>query len=166
MKKSSSFSKLANLFIPEVTEQRLGVVVSKRGHMNFLEEMTKNWERRWVVVRRPYILIFKSERDPLIRGVINLANARIEYSEDQQAMLKVPNTFSVCTAHRGFLMQTVSQEEVQEWLYAINPLLAGQMRSKAALAKAAAKANASAAAAASDSSGNVEDGNSPQARQS
>ncbi len=45
--------------------------------------------------------------------------------------VQVPNTFSVCTSHRGFLMQTMSNEEVHDWLYAINPLLAGQMRSKA-----------------------------------
>lgn len=44
--------------------------------------------------------------------MINLANSRIEYSEDQQAMLKVPNTFSVCTNHRGFLMQTMQEDDV------------------------------------------------------
>lgn len=67
----------------------MGVVVSKRGFMNFLEEKTQGWIKRWVVVRRPYILLYRDERDPVIRGIINLANARIEYSEDQQAMLKV-----------------------------------------------------------------------------
>lgn len=41
------------------------------------------------VVRRPYILLFRDDKDCVIRGVINLAHARIEYSEDQQAMLKV-----------------------------------------------------------------------------
>lgn len=48
----------------------------------------------------------------VIRGVINLANARIDHSEDQQAMLKVPFTFSVYTSNRGFLMQTNNAEEV------------------------------------------------------
>lgn len=41
---------------------------------------------------------------------------------------KVPNTFSVVTKHRGFLLQTLGDKEVYEWLYAINPLLAGQIR--------------------------------------
>ena len=31
--------------------------------MNFLEEKTKGWIKRWVVIRRPYILIFKDEKD-------------------------------------------------------------------------------------------------------
>jgi kinesin family protein 1 len=42
--------------------------------------------------------------------------------------LQVPNTFSVCTSHRGFLMQTLNGDEVCEWLYAINPLMAAHMR--------------------------------------
>ncbi|VDM96090.1 unnamed protein product, partial [Onchocerca ochengi] len=107
--RSSSGSRISqmSLLIPEVTEERVGIVVSKKGYMNFLEEKTQGWVKRWVVVRRPYILLFRDDRDLVIRGIINLANARVEYSEDQQAMLKVPNTFSVCTNHRGFLMQTV-----------------------------------------------------------
>lgn len=134
LKKSMSSSRIsyANTYTPEVNEQRVGIVVSKKGYMNFLEEKTQGWVKRWVVVRRPYILLYRDENDCVIRGIINLAHARIEYSEDQQAMLKVPNTFSVCTSHRGFLMQTMTNDEVHDWLYAINPLLAGQMRSKSA----------------------------------
>ncbi|KFD70523.1 hypothetical protein M514_01024 [Trichuris suis] len=132
VKKSLSCNKLScsGCYIAEVLEKRVGCVVSKKGYMNFLEEKTRGWMKRWVVVRRPYILLFNDERDPVIRGVINLAHTRVEYSEDQLAMLKVPNTFSVCTNHRGFLMQTLSNEEMQDWLYAINPLLAGQIKSR------------------------------------
>ncbi|CAJ0951418.1 unnamed protein product, partial [Mesorhabditis belari] len=136
MKRSPSGNALAML-IPEVTEERVGVVVSKKGYMNFLEEKTQGWVKKWVVVRRPYILLFRDEKDLVIRGVINLANSRVEYSEDQQAMLKVPNTFSVLTNHRGFLMQTLPNDEMYEWLYAINPLLAGQIRARQAAQDAA-----------------------------
>lgn len=45
------------------------------------------------VVRRPYVFIFRDERDPVERGLINLATAQIEYSEDQQAMVRVRNSF-------------------------------------------------------------------------
>ncbi|CAJ0566193.1 unnamed protein product, partial [Mesorhabditis spiculigera] len=129
MRRSPSGHTLA-LLVPEVTEERVGVVVSKKGYMNFLEEKTQGWLKKWVVVRRPYLLLFRDEKDLVIRGVINLANARVEYSEDQQAMLKVPNTFSVLTNHRGFLMQTLANDEMYDWLYAINPLLAGQIRAR------------------------------------
>ena len=35
---------------------------------------------------------------------------------------------SVVTKQRGFLLQTLGDKEVHDWLYAINPLLAGQIR--------------------------------------
>lgn len=103
------------------------------------------------MVRRPYVLIFRSEKDPVERAVLNLGTAHVECSEDQAAMVKIPNTFrfvltifkkvfyvmhnicndlsfSVVTKHRGYLLQTLGDKEVHDWLYAINPLLAGQIR--------------------------------------
>ncbi|GIY22170.1 hypothetical protein CDAR_562212 [Caerostris darwini] len=118
------------LYVAEVEEIRVSSVVSRKGYLNCLDDKTKGWVKHWVVVRRPYVFIYKNERDPVERGMINLATAQVEYSEDQEAMLKVPNTFSVVTKHRGFLLQTLGDKEVYEWLYAINPLLAGQIRSK------------------------------------
>lgn len=44
-------------------------------------------------------------------------------------MFQVRNTFSVLTKHRGFLMQTLDEKDFHDWLYALNPLLAGQIRS-------------------------------------
>ena len=47
-------------------------------------------------------------------------------------MLQVPphSTFSVVTATGGYLLQTEGgcEREIHDWLYAINPLLAGQIR--------------------------------------
>lgn len=119
-----------HLFVPEVEEIRISPVVSRKGYLNVLDDRTNTWIKRWVVVRRPYVFIFRDDRDPVERGLINLATAQIEYSEDQQAMVRVPNSFSVVTKQRGFLLQTLGDKEVHDWLYAINPLLAGQIRSK------------------------------------
>lgn len=44
-------------------------------------------------MRRPYVFIHKSEKDPVERAVLNLATAQVECSEDQAAMVKIPNTF-------------------------------------------------------------------------
>ncbi|XP_054265654.1 kinesin-like protein unc-104 [Macrosteles quadrilineatus] len=120
------------LYVPEVEEIRISPVVARKGYLNVLEQKTNGWKKRWVTVRRPYVFIFRDEKDPVERALINLATAQVEYSEDQQAMVKVPNTFSVVTKHRGYLMQTLGDKEVHDWLYAINPLLAGQIRSKLA----------------------------------
>uniref|UniRef100_A0AAV2L1K9 plus-end-directed kinesin ATPase n=1 Tax=Knipowitschia caucasica TaxID=637954 RepID=A0AAV2L1K9_KNICA len=117
-------------FCPDIQEIRVSPIVSKKGYLNFLEPHTNGWIKRFVVVRRPYVYIYNSDRDGVERAILNLSSAQVEYSEDQQAMLKTPNTFAVCTEHRGILLQANSEKDMHDWLYAFNPLLAGTIRSK------------------------------------
>ncbi|KAM4575639.1 kinesin-like protein KIF1A isoform 12-T12 [Fundulus diaphanus] len=117
-------------YMPEIQEIRVSPIVSKKGYIHFLEPHTNGWVKRYVVVRRPYVYIYNSERDTVERAILNLSSAQVEYSEDQQAMLKTPNTFAVCTEHRGILLQATNDKEMHDWLYAFNPLLAGTIRSK------------------------------------
>lgn len=116
--------------VPDIEEVRAGSVVSKKGYLHFKEPLCSNWAKHFVVVRRPYVFIYNSDKDPVERGIINLSTAQVEYSEDQQAMLKTPNTFAVCTKHRGVLLQALNDKDMNDWLYAFNPLLAGTIRSK------------------------------------
>ncbi|XP_021566186.1 kinesin-like protein KIF1A isoform X4 [Carlito syrichta] len=118
------------LLVPDIQEIRVSPIVSKKGYLHFLEPHTSGWARRFVVVRRPYAYMYNSDKDTVERFVLNLATAQVEYSEDQQAMLKTPNTFAVCTEHRGILLQANSDKDMHDWLYAFNPLLAGTIRSK------------------------------------
>ncbi|XP_027822788.1 kinesin-like protein KIF1A isoform X19 [Ovis aries] len=118
------------LLVPDIQEIRVSPIVSKKGYLHFLEPHTAGWAKRFVVVRRPYAYMYNSEKDAVERFVLNLSTAQVEYSEDQQAMLKTPNTFAVCTEHRGILLQASSDKDMHDWLYAFNPLLAGTIRSK------------------------------------
>ncbi|KAM4610844.1 kinesin-like protein KIF1B isoform 1-T1 [Polymixia lowei] len=118
--------------VPDIEEMRPGSVVSKKGFLSFMEPRSNSWVKHFVVVRRPYVFIYNSDKDPVERGVLNLSTAQVEYSEDQQAMLKTPNTFAVCTKHRGILLQANNDKDMNDWLYAFNPLLAGTIRSKLA----------------------------------
>ncbi|NWQ59117.1 KIF1B protein, partial [Neopipo cinnamomea] len=111
--------------VPDIEEIRPGSVVSKKGYLHFKEPLSTSWAKHFVVVRRPYVFIYNSDKDPVERGIINLSTAQVEYSEDQQAMVKTPNTFGVCTKHRGVLLQAINDKDMNDWLYAFNPLLAG-----------------------------------------
>ncbi|XP_042178812.1 kinesin-like protein KIF1A isoform X11 [Oncorhynchus tshawytscha] len=117
-------------FVPDIQEIRVSPIVSKKGYLHFLEPHSNGWVKRYVVVRRPYVYIYNTERDSVERAILNLSSAHVEYSEDQQAMLKTPNAFAVCTEHRGILLQASNDKEMHDWLYAFNPLLAGSIRSK------------------------------------
>ncbi|KAF0880719.1 KIF1B protein, partial [Crocuta crocuta] len=114
--------------VPDIEEIRPGSVVSKKGYLHFKEPLYSNWAKHFVVVRRPYVFIYNSDKDPVERGIINLSTAQVEYSEDQQAMVKTPNIFAVCTKHRGVLLQALNDKDMNDWLYAFNPLLAGTIR--------------------------------------
>ncbi|XP_072330907.1 kinesin-like protein KIF1A isoform X28 [Scyliorhinus torazame] len=120
----------AQMFVADIQEIRVSPIVSKKGTLHFLEPQTNGWVKRYVVVRRPYVYIYNTDKDTVERAILNLSAAQVEYSEDQQAMLKTPNTFAVCTEHRGILLQACNDKEMQDWLYAFNPLLAGSIRSK------------------------------------
>ncbi|XP_051996307.1 kinesin-like protein KIF1A [Xyrauchen texanus] len=117
-------------FVPDIQEIRISPIVSKKGYLHFLEPHSNGWVKRYVVVRRPYVYIYNTDRDTVERAILNLSSAQVEYSEDQQAMLKTPYTFAVCTEHRGILLQASNDKEMHDWLYAFNPLLAGSIRSK------------------------------------
>uniref|UniRef100_A0A8C6XY51 plus-end-directed kinesin ATPase n=1 Tax=Naja naja TaxID=35670 RepID=A0A8C6XY51_NAJNA len=114
--------------VPDIEEIRAGSVVSKKGYLHFKEPLSPSWAKHFVVVRRPYVFIYNSDKDPVERGIINLSTAQVEYSEDQQAMVKTPNTFAICTRHRGVLLQALNDKDMSDWLYAFNPLLAGTIR--------------------------------------
>ncbi|XP_008104641.1 kinesin-like protein KIF1A isoform X27 [Anolis carolinensis] len=122
--------EIQRLLVPDIQEIRVSPIVSRKGYLHFLEPHTNGWVKRYVVVRRPYVYIYNSDKDSVERAVLNLSSAQVEYSEDQQAMLKTPNTFAVCTEHRGILLQACNDKDMHDWLYAFNPLLAGSIRSK------------------------------------
>jgi len=123
------------VYVVTIDEMRASPVVSRRGYLSFLEDGQRGWVKRWVVVRRPYIYFYLSEKDPVERGIINLVTANVEFNEEAQAIVKTRNIFSVKTNTRGFLIQTPDDAEFHDWLYAINPLLAGELRSKLARRK-------------------------------
>ncbi|XP_062872912.1 kinesin-like protein KIF1A isoform X1 [Trichomycterus rosablanca] len=125
-------------FVPNIQEIRVGPIVSKKGYLHFLESHTSGWVKRYVVVRRPYVYLYRSERDSVERAVINLSSAQVEYSEEQHGgVLRSPNSFAVVTEHRGILLQASNDKDMHDWLYAFNPLLAGTIRSKLSRRKSA-----------------------------
>ncbi|CAF0915270.1 unnamed protein product [Adineta ricciae] len=138
MPKSRSMESLMNTsgialkYITSIEEVRISPVVSRRGYLNFLEEKGMGWVKKFVVVRRPFAFIYNHEKDPVERALINLGTARIEFNDEDIAngTRSARNTFSIVSKYRGFLIQPLAEKDVHDWLYAFNPLLAGQIRSR------------------------------------
>lgn len=95
-----------------------------------MSSTNEEWKRKYVVIRRPYVCLYDHESDPVVRKLINLASAKASSSDDQAQILQRRNVFSLYTRKGGFLFQGDSPSNVQEWLYAIDPLAAGMIRSR------------------------------------
>ncbi|ESN92627.1 hypothetical protein HELRODRAFT_69796, partial [Helobdella robusta] len=122
-----------NQFLPDIYEVRISHVISRKGYLLFMGGANQGWIKKWVVVRRPFVFLYKSERDKVERGLINLSVSKIEFSDETQAMIKTPNTFLVVTNQRASLVQSLDDKDFYDWLYALNPLLAGQIRLRASV---------------------------------
>ena len=68
--------------------------LAKYNHALFFLLLIKVWKKRWIVVRRPYVFIYRDEKDPCERGIINLAQAKTEYVARDQQQQQVKNTFT------------------------------------------------------------------------
>ena len=61
------------------------------------------------VVRRPYVYMYNSEKDPVERGIINLATAQVEFSEESQAMIKVSKCSAYIKKMRSFQVRCIKR---------------------------------------------------------
>ncbi|CAF3486029.1 unnamed protein product [Rotaria socialis] len=138
MSKSRSMESLANVpsmalkYILSIEEVNISSAVLRRGYLKFLEEKGTDWMKKFVIIRRPFVFIHNHEKDPVIRDFINLGTARIEFNDEESTngTRSARNTFSVVSKYRGFLIQPLAEKDVHGWLYAFNPLLAGQIKSR------------------------------------
>jgi hypothetical protein len=48
-------------------------------------------------------------------------------------MMGIKNLFTLCTKHRGFLVQTLKPKDMEPWLNCFDPLLAGTIMSRMGL---------------------------------
>jgi len=68
---------------------------------------TQGWRKKWVQIRKPYVFISDHEKDPVMRTAIHMNEIKIQYSEEQGKMMGMPHIFTLCTKHRGLLLQAV-----------------------------------------------------------
>ncbi|UJR14198.1 hypothetical protein I4U23_001191 [Adineta vaga] len=128
---SRSVESLTNTSIqyrPFIEEVHISPIVSRRGYLNFMEEKGINWLKRFVIIRRPFVFIYNHEKDLVERALINLSTARIELN-DEDLTKNIRHTISVVTKYRTFLIKPLLEKDLHDWLYAFNPLLAGQIKS-------------------------------------
>ncbi|CAF1293104.1 unnamed protein product, partial [Adineta ricciae] len=132
LSKSRSIESLTDTsmqFRPLIEEVHISPIVSRRGYLNFIDDNETNWLKRFVIIRRPFVFIYNHEKDSVERALINLTTARIELN-DEDVNKNIRHTISVVSKYRIFLIKPLLEKDLHDWLYALNPLLAGQIKSR------------------------------------
>lgn len=121
-------SSTKSLLVPELEEARLSPVVCRRGYLKYRDHRQDEWKTRWFVVVRPYLIVYLHPTEQVEQDVINLTTSQIvglpEGDPDNGY------AFELHTKHRAYLMHSYNEKELYDWIYALNPLLAGQIKSK------------------------------------
>ena len=120
------------ILVPEIEEVRLSQGVSKKGSILLMAEESRKWTKHWVIIRRPYMFVYRSEKESIESAVINLSDAEIDYcAEPEDDMTSsASEVFSISYKNREFWFKASSAKEVGDWLYSIKPLFAGEIKSK------------------------------------
>lgn len=115
-------------YVPEVLLVRKNPVTSKRGYLHIMDDCSSRWSKCYVVVRKPYVLLYRQEGDPVEQFLINLKHSKVECPEYFVSL----SVFSIRTRHCRFLVRntTEKEEDAYDWLYALDPLLVGSLRSR------------------------------------
>ncbi|KAI0637640.1 kinesin-domain-containing protein [Trametes polyzona] len=95
---------------------------TKKGHLIVMTDANENvWERRWFVLRRPYLHMYSHSNEVEEIGVISLNGVNIESNPEMEALLGKKFTFTLFTSSNSYALAAPSQKELQAWTTKLDP---------------------------------------------
>lgn len=96
----------------------------KEGELKKQGHVVKNWKHRWFVIKKDTMYYFKSKKDTVRQplGTIPLEDAVLTVTDTKVKNSKKEFLFEVTSTRidKSFLIQAASQQEMNEWIEAIN----------------------------------------------
>lgn len=95
---------------------------TKKGYLMTLTNPQNNvWEKRWFVLKRPYLHLYtnSSETDDL--GVISLTGVNVECDPQKEALLGKPFSFTLFTAANSHALAAPNLRELHSWTTKLDP---------------------------------------------
>ncbi|TFY52398.1 hypothetical protein EVJ58_g10040 [Rhodofomes roseus] len=95
---------------------------TKKGHMMIMIDANENvWERRWFVLRRPYLHVYAHSNETEEVNVIHLDGVNIEVNPEMEALLGKKFTFTLFTSSNSYALSASSLKELQAWTSKLDP---------------------------------------------
>jgi len=93
---------------------------SKRGYLSMpLEAFTDQWQRRWFVLKRPYLYVYESSNELDEIMVIHLGSVRVEHDENIAQMLGRSFVFGLYTSSNSYFLQAPTPKDLDQWMNAL-----------------------------------------------
>ncbi|OCF40011.1 hypothetical protein I317_06208 [Kwoniella heveanensis CBS 569] len=94
-----------------------GERVVKSGYLYKKQERRKAWKKRWFVLRTGKLAYYKDEKEYSLKRVLDLHEV---HTVAPVTVKKHPHSFGIVTPKRTFFAKGSSQDDMEEWVRAIN----------------------------------------------
>jgi kinesin family protein 1 len=95
---------------------------AKKGHLLTLVDASKNqWEKRWFVLRRPYLHVYLHSNELEEVSVISLTGVNVESDPLKAQLLGKPNSFTLFTSSNSHALAAPNVKELHSWAMKLDP---------------------------------------------
>ncbi|KAF4615993.1 hypothetical protein D9613_011478 [Agrocybe pediades] len=96
--------------------------VVKKGHLMILTDANQDiWERRWFVLKRPYLHVFAHSNELEETGIISLTGVNVEHDPHKESLLGKPHSFTLFTSSNSHALAAPNAKELQSWITKLDP---------------------------------------------
>ncbi|KAJ3050350.1 kinesin-like protein Klp8 [Rhizophlyctis rosea] len=103
--------------------------VVRRGWLHMPEDGGDTWVKRWFVIRRPHLYIYSTNGETDLVGMVGLSDVTVQYTKDLWSILQRGHVFAIYTKYHSVLLQAASEDDMKEWVGAVDPLHVGAVLS-------------------------------------
>ncbi|KAK0447936.1 kinesin-like protein [Armillaria borealis] len=95
---------------------------TKRGHLMILIDAGQNiWERRWFVLKRPYLHVYAHSNELEEVGVVSLTGTNVESDPQKELLLGKPFSFTLFTSSNSHALAAPNNKELHSWVMKLDP---------------------------------------------
>ncbi|KZS92630.1 kinesin-domain-containing protein [Sistotremastrum niveocremeum HHB9708] len=95
---------------------------TKYAYLTLLTDAAENtWEKRWVVLRRPYVHIYLRSDEVDEVNIISLSGVKVEHNPDMEELFKRKYVFTLFTSTNSLAFAAPSAKELQSWITKLDP---------------------------------------------
>jgi len=97
-------------------------VSTKKGHLMLLVDAhTNSWQKRWFVLRRPFLHMYSQANEVEDLDIISLEGSKIEFDATTDALFGRPYVFTIFTPANSYALAAPSPKELQMWVSKLDP---------------------------------------------